>query len=308
MKQIAKKTDWQTKPMPEQNVSFQFQRNFSDAQMAALMQGNIPQEMEDKWFWYYEHGKLYAHRSWTGFCIYIIAFNMATGVHTVTVNRDSNQYKCTSIEEDRKMLNHLLDWWTQSSYDYYHEWLSETVINLAKKQPPQPTLTIDGKSYPAIYFHKPSEPYGFLSNWWKSPFVLDGLRFSSAEQYIMYRKCALFGDTDAAKAVMMTDDPALQQKIARQAKGYNDVVWKGMRQAIAMCGLVEKFAQTPDLLKQLKDTGDSYLVECAASDRSWACGISLYDKARMDIANWKGTNILGFALMEVRTMLKNKGH
>ncbi len=68
MKQIAKKTDWQTKPMPEQNVSFQFQRYFTDAQMAALMHGNIPQEMEDKWFWYYENGKLYAHRSWTGFC------------------------------------------------------------------------------------------------------------------------------------------------------------------------------------------------------------------------------------------------
>lgn len=70
-----------------------------------------------------------------------------------------------------------------------------------------------------------------------------------------------------------------------------------------MRGLVEKFAQNPDLLKKLQDTGDSYLVECAVSDKAWACGISLHDNTRFDIANWKGTNILGFALMEVRIML-----
>ena len=44
------------------------------------------------------------------------------------------------------------------------------------------TLKIDGKAYPAVYFHKPDEPYGFLSNWWASPFELEGIRFGSAEQ------------------------------------------------------------------------------------------------------------------------------
>ena len=165
------------------------------------------------------------------------------------------------------------------------------------------TLKIDGKTYPAVYFHKPDEPYGFLSNWWTSPFVLEGIRFGSAEQYIMYKKCTLFGDTDAAKAALEADGPSQQQLIGRNAKGYNNVVWKGIRQAVAMRGLVAKFTQNPELLKELRDTGDSYLVECAAGDKAWACGLSLYDDARFDIANWKGANILGFALMEVRDML-----
>lgn len=303
MDKVAKKTDWKTEPMPARNIKFQLKRNFSKEQMAALVKGNIPQEMEDKWFWYYEDGKLYAHRSWTGFCIYIIEFDLTTGIHNVTANRNPEQYKCTDIGEDIDSLNHLLDWWTQPQYDYYHEWLSETVNSLMKQNTPQTILMIGGKEYPAIYFHKPNEPYGFLSNWWIAPFVLEGMRFSSTEQYIMYKKCAIFGDTTAAKAVLATDDPAQQQQIARDAKGYNDVVWKGMRQVIAMRGLVEKFAQNSDLLKQLMDTGDSYLVECAVSDKAWACGISLYDKARFDISKWKGSNILGFALMEVRTML-----
>lgn len=303
MIKVAQKDDWKTEPMPSRNAAFHLKRNFSKEQMAALIKGNIPQEMEDKWFWYYEDGKLYAHRSWTGFCIYIIEFNMGTGVHTVTVNRNPEQYKCTDISEDIESLNHLLDWWSQPQYDYYHEWLSEIVNNLMNQSTPKTTLTIDGKVYPAIYFHKPEEPYGFLSNWWISPFVLKGMRFSSVEQYIMYMKCAFFDDTAAAKAVLATDDPSQQQLIARSVKGYNDVVWKGMRQVIAMRGLVEKFAQNPDLLKKLQDTGDSYLVECAVDDKAWACGISLHDNARFDIANWKGTNILGFALMEARTML-----
>ena len=137
MGQIAKKTDWKTEPMPVRNATFQFKRKFTKEQMVALMKGNIPQEMEDKWFWYYEDGKLYAHRSWTGFCIYIIKFEMNTGIHTVIVNRNPEQYKCTDISEDIETLNHLLDWWTQPQYDYYNEWLSETVNSLMKQSSPQ---------------------------------------------------------------------------------------------------------------------------------------------------------------------------
>ena len=48
---------------------------------------------------------------------------------------------------------------------------------------------------------------------------------------------------------------------------------------------------------------DAYLVECARTDRRWACGIGLKDDARHDITKWKGRNILGFALMEVRNQI-----
>ena len=139
MSKIAQKSDWKTEPMPAQNAKFQLKRHFTKEQMAALVKGNVPQEMEDKWFWYYEDGKLYAHRSWTGFCIYIIAFDCTTDVHNITVNRNPEQYTCTDIADDVASLNHLLDWWTQPTYDYYHEWLSETVNNLMK----QNALTTD---------------------------------------------------------------------------------------------------------------------------------------------------------------------
>jgi 8-oxo-dGTP diphosphatase len=109
---IAEKMDWKTFDMPDQQAAFILQRSFSDRQMQALRKGNIPKEMEDKWFWYMEGNTLYAHRSWTGFCIYIISFS-EDGNHTVTVNRELSQYKETIIEKDEKLINNLLDWWSK---------------------------------------------------------------------------------------------------------------------------------------------------------------------------------------------------
>ena len=122
---VARRGDWKTEPMPERHETFVLDRSFSDREMDLLRRGNIPQAMEDKWFWYMEGSTLWAHRSWTGHCIYRIDFK-EDNHHVVTVNRDPEQYKCTRIEEDIESLNKLLDWWTEPPYDYYNEWLSET--------------------------------------------------------------------------------------------------------------------------------------------------------------------------------------
>jgi len=300
---VAEKSDWKTSDMPANHDTFFLKRDFTAAQMAALRHGNIPEAMEDKWFWYMEDNTLFAHRSWTGFCIYIIEFS-TTGKHRVLVNRDPEQYKCTSLEHDAEQLNELLNWWTQSSYDYYHQWLSETVTALAAQGLAKDYLTIADQKFEAVFFHKPEEPHGYLSNWYPSLFTVDDIMFSSAEQYIMYQKCIMFGDTASAQKVLATDDPQKQQTIGRAAQGYIDGVWAGMRQMVAIRALHAKFSQNPDLKDKLLATGDAILVECAKSDKQWACGIGLYDNQRFDAKNWTGKNLLGFALMEVRQELK----
>jgi len=47
----ACRDDWKTKSMPEQHETFVLNRSFSDEEMDTLRHGNIPQAMEDKWFW-----------------------------------------------------------------------------------------------------------------------------------------------------------------------------------------------------------------------------------------------------------------
>lgn len=300
---IAERGDWKTEPMPEKRTGFILKRTFSPQQMDALRKGNIPQEMEDKWFWFMEDDTLFAHRSWTGICIYRIDFKSDNN-HVVTVNQEPDQFTCTDIAEIEKMLNDLLNWWSQASYDFYHEWLSETVESMKKAGLIRDKLLMGGEEVDAVYFHLPTEPDGYLSNWYISPFDLDGKHFTSVEQYIMYRKCLVFGDMDSAEAVLKTDDPAQQQKIGKNASGYIDSVWAGMRQMVAIRGLLAKFSQNNDLKQRLLDTGDAILVECAGSDKIWACGIRLNDDRRKNSSCWNGQNILGFALMEVREILR----
>lgn len=40
------------------------------------------------------------------------------------------------------------------------------------------------------------------------------------------------------------------------------------------------------------------------NDTIWACGIRLDEDERFDASKWRGQNILGFALMEVRSILR----
>lgn len=301
---LVKKDDWKTCEMPDQNDRFELSVHLSDKQLDILRHGHLPKEMEDKWFWYMIGDVLYAHRSWTGYCIYIANFS-EKGKIKVIVNRDPEQYKCIDVNEDKESFSDLLSWWMHEPYDHYNEWLHETAKMLEKAGLTKETLMINGETHDAIFFHKPEEPNGYLSNWYLSDFVIAGIKFTSNEQYIMYRKCLLFGDTESAKKVLETDDPSKQQDIGRKAKGFDQKLWEGSRQAIALRGLLAKFEQNEDLKKQLLDTGNAYLVECAGSDKIWACGVRLDDKERHDASKWRGTNLLGFALMEVREIIRN---
>lgn len=155
-----------------------------------------------------------------------------------------------------------------------------------------------------IGFHNPDESYGFLSNWYLSDFTVDGIKFSSMEQYMMYQKAVMFKDKDIASQILKTNDVARIKDFGRQVSNYNDSVWNGMRQIVIYKGLLEKFRQNEKLKKALLDTGDDILAECAVSDKIWGIGLSMKDSNKNDIKRWKGQNLLGFALMLVRNELR----
>lgn len=168
-------------------------------------------------------------------------------------------------------------------------------------------LQIGDQKVDAVFFYNPTDPHGYLSNWYLSPFEVDGVRFVSMEQYIMYEKCVVFGDHTSARAVLATDDPATHKKIGRYAQGYVDSVWGGMRQLVALKGLLAKFMQNKELKRKLLATGDAWLVESSHNDVVWACGCGLDENERFDVAQWRGKNILGFAIMETRAILRAIG-
>ena len=154
-----------------------------------------------------------------------------------------------------------------------------------------------------ICFHNPYEENGYLSNWYEAEFIVDYVKFLSMEQYMMYKKAMTFQDQMIAKEILQTKDVAKIKQLGRQVTNYNDHIWNGIRQIVVYEGLIAKFSQNEELKKQLKETKTAILAECAVKDRIWGIGLSMKDSKRLDITQWKGQNLLGYALMEVRKRL-----
>ena len=153
------------------------------------------------------------------------------------------------------------------------------------------------------FFHNPNEENGYMSNWWLSDFTINDIIFSSMEQYMMYNKAICFNDEITAAKILATTDVAEIKALGRQVKRYDDNHWNGVRQIIVYEGLLAKFSQNDELKKQLKSTGNAILAECAVQDRIWGIGLSMKDANRFDRSQWKGQNLLGYALMLVRDKL-----
>jgi ribA/ribD-fused uncharacterized protein len=154
-----------------------------------------------------------------------------------------------------------------------------------------------------ICFHNPDEINGYLSNWFLSDFVKNGITFSSMEQYMMYQKAKLFCDLEIAEKILKTSNAGKIKAFGRSVKNYNDTIWNGTRQIIVYEGLLEKFRQNKELYEKLLATKQCILAECAVQDKIWGIGLSMKDERRFDINEWKGQNLLGFAIMSVREKL-----
>lgn len=154
-----------------------------------------------------------------------------------------------------------------------------------------------------VCFHNPDEVNGYLSNWYLSDFEINGINYSSMEQYMMCQKAILFGDNDIAEQILQTSDVGKIKALGRSVKNYDDVIWNGMRQIIVYEGLIEKFRQNNLLKNKLLATGQDILAECAVQDKIWGIGLSMKDDRRFHMEEWQGQNLLGFGLMRVRAIM-----
>ena len=155
-----------------------------------------------------------------------------------------------------------------------------------------------------ICFHNPEEENGFLSNWYLSDFKVNEVKYSSMEQFMMYKKAIRFQDIEKAQQILSINDVALIKEYGRQVKGYNDSIWCGVRQMVVYQGLLAKFSQNNILCNKLLQTHNDILAECAVKDRVWGIGLSMNDPQRLDLAKWRGQNLLGYTLMMVRDELR----
>lgn len=159
-----------------------------------------------------------------------------------------------------------------------------------------------------ICFHNPDEENGYLSNWYLSDFTIDDIAFSSMEQYMMYEKAILFHDQETAEKILQTDNVAEIKALGRTVQNFDDTVWVKSREEIVYKGVFEKFRQNPKLRKRLERTGEEVIAECAVKDKIWGIGLSMKDEDRFCVDRWKGQNLLGKILMDVRKEFKQRNY
>lgn len=143
-----------------------------------------------------------------------------------------------------------------------------------------------------------------FSQWWESPFTVEGTEYKTAEHWMMAKKASLFGDTDAEQRILACVSPAEAKKIGREVKGYDDVLWLENRFEIVMLGNFHKFNQNEELRAFIIGTGDRILVEASPVDAIWGTGMAADHPEIYNPEKWRGPNLLGFALMEARDMIK----
>ncbi len=132
---------------------------------------------------------------------------------------------------------------------------------------------------------------------------VNGIGFSSMEQYMMYKKAVCFRDDVIAEKILETDEVGTIKELGRMVAGYNENYWNGIRQIVVYEGLIAKFSQNDKLREGLLHTKDQILAECAVKDRIWGIGLSMKDPDRMDLSKWRGQNLLGYTLMMIRDRL-----
>lgn len=146
-----------------------------------------------------------------------------------------------------------------------------------------------------------------LSQWWPSPFVVDGVEYATAEHWMMAGKARLFGDAAAERAALAAAHPAEAKKAGRLVRGFDEAIWERERFGLVTEGSVHKFAADTGLRDFLLGTGDRVLVEASPVDRVWGIGLAARDAGAEDPQRWRGLNLLGFALMEARERLETEG-
>ncbi|WP_244666703.1 NADAR family protein [Myceligenerans indicum] len=172
------------------------------------------------------------------------------------------------------------------------------------------THVASGAAVKYLHFwgHKPEADgalgRGCLSQWWPSPFTVEGVVYQTAEHWMMAEKARLFQDAEAERAAVEAANPALAKAAGRTVRGFEDSIWERERFDVVVRGSLHKFLSTPELRTYLVNTGERVLVEASPRDRIWGIGMGARNENAETPSAWRGLNLLGFALMEARARLR----
>lgn len=149
--------------------------------------------------------------------------------------------------------------------------------------------------------------WGCFSQWWPAATTVEGVVYPTSEHWMMAAKARLFGDDVALARILRSPDPGAAKAAGREVRGFDEASWERERYDIVLDGTRAKFIQHPDLLQVLRRTGDRLIAEASPVDAVWGIGLAADHPDAVHPTFWRGLNLLGFALMDVRDELTREG-
>ncbi len=143
-----------------------------------------------------------------------------------------------------------------------------------------------------------------FSQWWHAPFTVDGITYKTAEHWMMAGKARLFNDDVTLQRILLVNTPDEAKKLGREVKNFNAATWDAHKFDLVVNGNQHKFSQHPALKTFLLHTHERILVEASPMDRIWGIGMAASNEHVENPLQWRGHNLLGYALMVVRDQLK----
>ena len=168
-----------------------------------------------------------------------------------------------------------------------------------------------GEHFEYLYFwgHK-TDPWdtritkACLSQWYPSPFVVDGINYPTAEHWMMAAKARLFKDEKVLAEILATPDPREAKALGREIRKFNQDIWRKNCRRLVTEGNIAKFGMNENLGHFLNATGSKILVEASPDDVLWGIGMTADDPKAKNPKTWEGENLLGFSLMDFRDNLR----
>lgn len=151
-----------------------------------------------------------------------------------------------------------------------------------------------------VFFWTKQDVY---SNFYYTPFTHQGIKFKWAEQAIMYRKAKLFRAHEIAERVLLASHPNECKSLGRSKDiPFDNAVWDNNKLFIFEEIILDKF-KDPKLLAIMKSTGDRKFVEASPYDKIWGIGMKEDHPDATNRTKWKGQNLLGQVLDNVKRKL-----
>lgn len=146
-----------------------------------------------------------------------------------------------------------------------------------------------------IKFLKTTDPFGFLSNFYKCNILIDNKIWTTSEHYFQAMK---FNDISIQDTIRKIDSPKNAKNASKYFQKFSshyigDSIWSTKRLEVMRFVILEKFKQNSNLRQWLINTDPYIIQEDSPKDNFWGIG-----------KNGDGANMLGIILMETRDKLK----